>query len=163
MDLLTRVVAAFEGFSPTVYGDPVGKATVGYGHLVRPGEDYSEGLTHEDALALLEADLRAVRLEVDDLFQNVYLNPYQWDVLTSFAFNVGAGALRESTLRQYVLVGRFRPAAHEFTRWVYATEPDGTKRKLPGLVRRRDCESCWFLGAHPDTVARLAGGATEDD
>lgn len=163
MDLLTRVVAAFEAFRPEVYLDAGGKPTVGWGHLLKPGEDFAGGLTREEALLLLEADLRSSRHAVDELFRGVYLAPHEWDALTSLVFNVGAGALRESTLRQHVLTGTNAAAAHEFLRWVHATMPDGTKQKLPGLVRRRDCESCWFLGAHPATVARMAGAPPEDD
>lgn len=163
MDLLARVVAAFEAYSPTVYPDPGGKPTVGFGHLLKPGEEFAGGLTREEALLLLEADLRSSRHAVNELFRGVYLAPHEWDALTSFAFNIGADALRESTLRQHVLTGTNAVAAHEFLRWVHATMPDGTKKALPGLVRRRDCESVWFLGAHPSTVARIAGAVPEGE
>lgn len=163
MDLLTRVVAAFEAFSGNAYPDAGGKLTIGYGHMLKPGEFFPDGITREQALALLQADLRIARSAVDDLFHGVYLSPHEWDALTSFTFNVGAGALRDSTLRQHALSGTTATAGHEFLRWVYTTMPDGTKKKLPGLVRRRDCESVWFLGAHPDTVSRIAGAPVEDD
>jgi len=163
VDLLTSVVAAFEAFSATVYPDPVGKPTIGFGHLLKAGEYFPAAITREEGLALLDSDLRVARASVDDLFHGVYLAPNEWDALTSFVFNVGAEALRTSTLRQRVLTGMGAGAAHEFVRWVHATMPDGTKKKLPGLVRRRDCESCWFLGAHPATVARMAGAVPEDD
>ena len=163
MDLLTRVVAAFEKFSPTVYLDAVGKATVGYGHLVQPGEKFDHPLSAEEGRALLESDLRQARAAVDDVFHTVYLAPQEWDALTSFVFNLGPENLRASTLRQRVLTGMRADAAHEFIKWVWATAPDGTKKKLAGLVRRRDCESVWFLGAHPDTVARIAGAPLEDE
>ncbi len=163
MELLTRVVAAFETFSPVIYPDPVGKPTLGFGHLIRPDDNFGGAISREEGLALLESDLRAARASVDELFHSVYLNPHEWDALTCFNFNVGAGALRDSTLRQRVLTGTKEAAAHEFLRWVYATAPKGEKKKIPGLIRRRDCESVWFLGAHPATVARLAGALPEEE
>jgi len=161
-DLLTRVVAAFEAFSPKVYLDAGEKPTVGYGHLLLPGEDYSDGLSEEQALVLLESDLRAARAAVDRLFHGVYLADYEWDALTSFVFNLGSGqAVRESSLRQHVIHGNTISAAAEFIKWVNATMPDGSKKKLAGLVRRRDCESVWFLGAHPSIVERMSGALPE--
>lgn len=158
MDLLTRVVAAFEAFSAKVYLDAGGKPTVGWGHLVRSGEDFSDGLTREQANVLLAEDLRFARSSVDTLFRGVPLRDYQADALTSFVYNVGGGApVRDSRLRQHILKGNDREAGLEFLRWVYATTPSGVHEKLAGLVRRRDCESVWFLGAHPDTVCRIAG------
>jgi lysozyme len=158
MDLLTQVVAAFETFRSRVYSDPAGKATIGYGHLILPGEDFSDGLTEEQARLLLEKDLGTARRSVDALFRSVYLTDSEWDALTAFIFNVGETEdVRTSALRRYVLKGNGIDAAHEFIRWIHATMPDGTKKVLPGLVRRRDCESVWFLGAHPSTVQRLAG------
>jgi len=92
----------------------------------------------------------------------VYLADYEWDALTSFVFNLGAGqAVRESSLRQHVIRGSNIAAGAEFIRWVHATMPDGTKKKLAGLVRRRDCESVWFLGAHPSIVERMSGALPE--
>ena len=74
---------------------------------------------------------------------------------------MGLNAFRKSALRQRVLANQKREAAEAFISWVFTTkrEADGTtvKYKLPGLVRRRHCESVWFLGAHPSTVAYLAG------
>ena len=41
IDLIKR----FEGFSPTVYFCPAGYPTIGYGHVVKKGEDFTGGIT----------------------------------------------------------------------------------------------------------------------
>ena len=156
-DLLLKVVAKLEGFEPVPAPDPVGLYTVGYGHKVKPGEEFARPLSHGEALLLLEKDLEAHRKDVDRLFRGVFLASHEVEALTSFTFNVGASRIMESTLRRRVLHADRMGAAHEFCRWVWDTERDGTKIRLPGLVRRRDLESVWFLGAHPHTVARMAG------
>lgn len=166
MSLLTRVVAAFERFEPEPYLDPVGLHTVGFGHLIRPGEVFNAPLSRGAAYLLMEKDLGEARRAVDRLFRGVFLADYEWDALTSFAFNVGHANLGSSTLRAKALNGDRVAAAHEFTKWVYGTtkSQDGpVKVKLAGLVKRRDVESVWWLGAHPDTVARLAGADPADD
>lgn len=163
LDLLTRVVAQFEGFRPDPYPDAVGKLTVGYGHLIKDGELFPAPLTKEDALAILAKDLLETRRGVDALFRDIFLTYYELAALTSFAFNVGVGALEKSTLRRRVLSRNGVAAAHEFTRWVWATGKDGTRVRLPGLVKRRDVESVWFLGAHSNTLCRMVGLDTEDE
>lgn len=161
MSLLTRVVAAFEHFEPRIYPDPVGIPTVGFGHVIRPGEEIATPISLEAALLLLDKDLSFAQKAVDRLFRGVFLSDCEIQALTSFTFNVGEENVEKSTLRHRARVGDRVGAAHEFTRWIYATGGGGRKVKLPGLVRRRDVESCWWLGAHPDTVARLAGADPE--
>jgi len=163
MDLLTRVVAQFESFRPSPYADPVGKMTIGLGHLIKNGEALATPMTEEQGMKLLASDLDHHRRYVDALFHGVYLAPYEIQALTSFCFNTGPTNLSTSTLRKRIIDGDRRAAAHEFIRWVWATHDDGTKVRLPGLVKRRDVESIWFAGAHPHTIARLAGIPADTD
>lgn len=67
----------------------------------------------------------------DDINQN------QFDALVSFAYNLGAQALKSSTLAKKVNKNPSdKTIANEFAKWVNA----GGKR-LAGLVRRRKAES----------------------
>ena len=65
-----KLIKEFEGYSPIVYRDAVGLRTIGYGHLVRPGEKFTS-LTEVEALALLALDVAdaewAVERHVTDL------------------------------------------------------------------------------------------------
>lgn len=166
MSLLSRVVAAFEHFEPTPYLDPVGLPSIAFGHLIKPGETFNAPMSRGAAYLLLEKDLGEARRAVDRLFRGVFLSEYEFDALTSFTFNLGQMHVADSTLRNKVLNGDKIAASHEFCRWIYGTRKtqDGhVKVKLPGLIKRRDVESVWFLGAHPETVARLAGADPADD
>jgi len=62
--------------------------------------------------------------------------------LVSFTFNLGSGALRDSTLRRRLNRGDDRTslANDEFKKWVLAGG-----RVLEGLVRRREAERVLFL------------------
>ena len=63
----------------------------------------------------------------------------RFDALSSFAFNLGAGALQRSTLRRKVNREEHDAVPAEFRRWVWAGG-----RKLAGLVRRRRAEAICY-------------------
>jgi lysozyme len=45
-----------EGYRGKIYPDSAGNPTIGYGHLIRSGEDFSSGITRAQALQLLTQD-----------------------------------------------------------------------------------------------------------
>lgn len=135
------LIRAFEAFRATPYVCPAGLPTVGYGHVIRPGEDCSAPLTEDDALGLLLVDVEAAERAVARLIR-VPLAQGQHDALVSFTFNLGAGALQRSTLRQLVNLEAHDEVPEEFLRWIYAAG-----RPLRGLVRRRGAEARMYAGA----------------
>ncbi|MBK5014007.1 glycoside hydrolase family protein [Pantoea sp. S62] len=71
------------------YKDSLGYPTVGYGHLVKKGEDFSQGITEQEATRLLEADITIARNDVQRL--GVVLPPdSNWnDFLVLMVFQLG--------------------------------------------------------------------------
>lgn len=126
------LVKRFEGFVDHEYLDPVGVKTIGYGHVVIPGEDFGT-LTEEYATTLLLDDLARYGSYVLNHIK-VPLNDNQFSALASLTFNVGTGPLI-GTLGTKLNAGDYDGASEEFLRWVYAKA-----RKLPGLVLRREAE-----------------------
>lgn len=162
VDLAMELVKEFEGLpdgDPSTtnldpYMDPVGNWTVGWGHLVRDeegrvlrGEEsrakvkelYPDGITVEEAEALLRGDVEKIAVQIDRLVA-VPLNVNEKAALVSLAFNIGIGAFARSTLLRKLNGGDKTGAADEFLRWVHA---DG--KRLPGLVERRRAERLLFL------------------
>ncbi len=129
------LIKQFEGFRPKAYHCPAGLLTIGYGHVIRPGETFSDVITEEAASALLGTDVQSAESAVLRLI-TVSLTEGQFDALVSFAYNLGAGALQRSTLRQKVNRGEHRQVPAEFMRWTR-----GGGKELPGLVKRRDMEA----------------------
>lgn len=135
------------------YLDPVNIWTIGWGHAIRyggrflkgeadraqPHALYPDGITIDQAEALLHADLIDTGRDVLSMLA-VSLNDNEFGALTSFAFNVGANNLHSSTLLKKLNANDRAGAADQFTRWVYADS-----RKLPGLVKRRAAERALFL------------------
>ena len=142
-----RFIADFEGFRPNLYNDAAGHCTIGYGHLVHRGvcnggepEEFRRpaGITQVRALELLRADAADAARAVNRLVR-VPLDQDQFDALVSFTFNVGEGALRDSTLLRELNAGRYDAVPAQLNRW---TRAGG--RILSGLVRRRAAEGALF-------------------
>ena len=82
-----------EGFSRIVYFCPAGYPTIGFGHVVRDDEDFSAGIDETQAEELLRQDTQIAERAVLRLI-NVPLTDGQFDVLVSFTYNLGGGALQ---------------------------------------------------------------------
>ena len=137
----------FEGFSPTWYRNgPSDRWTIGYGTTegVLPGLTRAAvpgPISRGEARRYVEQVLaRTVEPAVAKAVA-VPLTPGQFDALVLFAYNLGAGALRRSTLLQKLNAGDAAGAAAEFDRWVYSG-----KTRLNGLVARRAAERRLFEG-----------------
>lgn len=130
-----KLIKEFEGLRLTAYVCPAGVLTIGYGSTgshVMPGKS----ITRAQADALLLKNLARFEAGVSELITKP-LTQGQFDALVSFAFNLGCGALEESTLRRR-LNGGEEPntvIAQELPKWVKAGGAT-----LPGLVRRRAAE-----------------------
>lgn len=141
-DRCIALIKEFEGFESHPYADAVGLMTIGYGHLIRGGEQFQvEGLSEEEATALLCKDLEKAESCVLSLVE-VDLSQPQFDALCSWVFNLGCGRLRSSTMLRKLNRGDYKGAADEILRWNRAGG-----HILKGLVRRREAERALFLEA----------------
>ncbi|MCE9883930.1 MAG: lysozyme [Hafniaceae bacterium] len=134
-----RLIKEFEGLRLAKYLDAVGKWTIGYGHLILPNENYDQPISLDVANALLRADLKRTEEGVRNSV-TVTINQNQFDALVSFAFNLGVGNLKSSTLLRLLNEGNIFAAADQFLRWNKAGG-----RELPGLTRRRRAERDLFI------------------
>ena len=131
-------VASWEGFRGDAYLCPAGVWTIGFGHTLNVRKGMS--ISHSEAWTLLVQDLTYAQKTIAPLV-DVLVTPGQFVALLSFAYNLGAGALRDSTLRKMLNAGDFEGASKQFGRWVFA---GGVK--LRGLERRREAERQLFTG-----------------
>jgi len=131
-----QLIESFERFRRLPYDDGYGYMTVGWGHVIRPGEDWSRGITRYQADALLERDLAKAERAVA-LLLPIPLNDNQRGAMISFTFNAGAGALQRSTFRQCMLRGDFGDVPAGMMLYCKAGRP---LRISAGLQRRRAAE-----------------------
>lgn len=139
-----NLIKSFEGFRSKAYICPAGVLTIGYGHT---GSDVKSDSVIEVQRAeiLLRKDLVRFEEAVKRLVK-IPLNQNQFDALVSFTYNLGIGALEESTLLRR-LNAKESPcdvAKEELPRWNKA----GGK-VLSGLTRRRMAEADLFCAAPP--------------
>lgn len=127
-----QFTAQFEGYRPFNYGDPVNIRTIGYGHVIRPGEHFVEPLMPPDAFLLLQKDAGIAARGVNRSVA-ISLRQSQFDALNDFQFNTGA--LGKSTLLKRVNAGHHEQVPTELQKWVYAKG-----QRLPGLETRRTAE-----------------------
>ena len=133
------VVREFEGLRLAAYKCPAGVWTIGYGHT--SGVQKGDVCDEPQADAWLVEDLGDAERAVSNLV-SVPLTDNQFAALVSFTFNLGAGALRGSTLRELLNTGDYYSVPAQLARWTKATDPtSGLKITFPGLVRRRGAES----------------------
>ena len=132
------LIRLFEGYSPFVYNDVGGLATIGYGHLIVKGEKFKEPLMPEDANKLLMKD---AGFAVKGLNKGVKvkLKQNQADSLISFIYNVGVGAFNGSTLIKKVNAMLHNDVPFQILRW------DKVKGKVVfGLTNRRTAEAAMY-------------------
>ncbi len=133
-----ELIAKYEGCRLEAYKCAAGVWTIGYGHTagVNPGDTLP---SKEAAKELLQKDLAKYAGSVNRCIQKGLLtfqpNQNQFDALTSFCYNCGAGSL------QKLVTGR---SAAQIAEKILAYNKGGGK-VLTGLVRRREEERALFL------------------
>lgn len=139
-----RLLAEWEGLRLHPYRDAGGKLTIGIGHLITKeeliGAKFDDGLTKEEALALLAVDVKPAEQAVRGCIE-APLQQHEFDALAIFAFNIGSSAFRKSTLRKKLNAGDYVSVPSELRKWVRA----GGKR-CQGLANRREKEIALWRG-----------------
>ncbi len=131
------LIIQFEGFRGEAYRDVVGVVTIGFG--------FTKGVKMGDKMTLAEARDR-LRLEIVEYEQGVLAactrkpNQNQFVAFVCFAFNVGVGGFRKSSVLKAHNRGDYQAAARAFGLWNRAGG-----RVFAGLTRRRAAESALYL------------------
>ncbi len=135
----------FEGFSSKPYLDVVGIPTIGYGFTYYPTTNKKvkmtdKSITKEEGKNLLSLMLKPYELAVQNNV-TANINQNQFDALVSFAYNVGVGAFRSSTLLKRINANpKDADIKNQFLRWNKA----GGK-VVRGLTRRREEEAKMYF------------------
>lgn len=134
-----KFIKSFEGFSATPYKDTAGKMSIGYGHLMKFGENFDQGISPDQAEVLLAKDVSYAESCVSQ-YVKVDLTQNEYDALVSFTYNLGGKALAGSTLLKLLNADNFEGAANEFLRWNHVNG-----KVSAGITRRRQAEKDLFL------------------
>lgn len=166
-DTLVDLVVMYEGFSSLPYWDAKGKVwTIGYGTTRYPltGEpvrDGDPGITREQAMGYMRADLASFAAMAERALK-VPLTDDQFSAFVSILYNVGPGSAKKdgiirlksgnpSTLLRKLNAGDYRGARAEFIKWC---SPGSNVEK--GLKRRRYAEQQVWDGVGPQVAFATA-------
>ena len=139
----------FEGERLKSYRDTGNIWTIGFGstynHDAKRKVQEGDIIDKETALRWLRLDAGKFATGVKKLVK-VPINQNQLDSLTSFAYNLGLGALQTSTLLRKLNAGAPKDeVAAEFLRWNKDRNTAGVLVVIPGLTKRREAEKELFL------------------
>ena len=141
-----------EGFRSKPYNDSGGVPTIGWGHMILPGESYAE-ITKEQGQKILEADVANAEYLVKSLVK-VDLTQNQFDALTSFIFNTGIKQFGNSYTLSELNKGRYGVVSKRlilYSKDVYIDENGNKVVSHPkGLIRRRTNETALWDGRVTD-------------
>lgn len=160
-----RLLISFEGSVNHIYRDQAGLETIGVGHLLTAAEkasgEFIHGITPERSRELLKQDVRYAE-EAVNKYVKVPLTVFQFDVLVSFTFNLGAGALSKSGLLLRLNAGDYEAVPGELEKWCKRKDPKtGLLVVDQGLLGRRRSEGkVWMNGYdHAETNAAIQEAA----
>ena len=139
-----------------IYDDKTGKivntntalpkgATIGYGHLIKPGEDFRNGITENVATELLRSDIAMAESAVRDNIM-VSLSQNQYDALVLLAYNIGIKNFANSTVVKYINNSEYHNLTYTNLAAAWRAWNRSNGRVVSGLVQRRDTELNLFFG-----------------
>ena len=146
------MIESFEGCLLKASNKLDGVWTIGYGQTGSYyGKKVRKGMTTTKALAHAWLRDHSIKTYEDAVAKavKVPLNQNQFDALVSFTYNVGVGALKQSTALRKLNQGDYTGAADALTMW---TKCNG--KVLAGLVRRRKEERALFLTPVAETQTK---------
>lgn len=144
------LIKEFESFKKDAYKDQAGIWTIGYGTIRVNGRPIVEGMqcTHDEALRWLHEEVEGFERAVNEVNRqapaNRRLSQQQFDACVCFAYNIGAGGFKNSTVTRKIKAGLANEVVEEnFTAWNKVAVPNSNPRQLvpsAGLTRRRKSE-----------------------
>lgn len=134
-------ISRWEGCVLKPYKDVAGLRTIGVGHLIKPGENYPDGvsITKDQAYALLRKDVEKCENAIKRAFPKTPLTQNQFDALCSFGFNCGVGVYTNSSVAKALVAGKYGDVGPALLLWCKA-KVNGVSTTVPGLLARRQAE-----------------------
>ena len=149
-------IRSSESFIARPYDDGVGNQTIGYGHMVLPGESFTGGISEAKGQELFATDVSRI---VDPAMDRVTtpLSQNQVDALGSFIYNVGPGNFARSVLPA-LNAGDYAGATAEMAQYSKGrNQRTGELAALRGLERRRREEIALFNAPRGNTALLPSG------
>jgi len=91
MDEVKQRIKEHEGYRDTVYSDSLGFATVGYGHLVLPTDDFVEGVAYskEQLETVFDNDFQIALTSAEELLEELAVPETVKGIICEMCFQLG--------------------------------------------------------------------------
>ena len=91
MEQIKQRIKTHEGFRDTVYSDSLGFATIGYGHLVLPTDNFVVGIAYakEQLEEVFDKDFQIALTSANELVDGLDLNHIAKGVIVEMCFQLG--------------------------------------------------------------------------
>ena len=91
MEEIKQRIKEHEGFRDTVYSDSLGFATIGYGHLVLPTDNFVEGTTYPKEMLekVFDNDFKIAHDSANELLADIEHNHIVKGVIIEMCFQLG--------------------------------------------------------------------------
>ena len=91
MEEVKQRIKEHEGFRDTMYSDSLGFATIGFGHLVLPTDNFVEGVAYskEDLEKVFELDFNEALQSANDLLEEIEAPEIIKGVICEMCFQLG--------------------------------------------------------------------------
>lgn len=124
-----------EGFSDKVYKDSEGFDTIGYGHKVKPGEDWSKGITEKEAEELARKDMSEAISNAKKLKYWDKLSSNRQDAVAEMIYNLGYSGFKGfKRANKHLEQGKYDLAAAELLNSKWASQVKGRARNLANEI-----------------------------
>lgn len=121
IQILKEYIQEHEGLRLTVYKDSVGKPTIGFGHLLKPGEKYKK-ITLEQAHKIFDEDFEKHYAEAQQFPNYDKLTHSQKCAIVDLCFNMGQFWPKFPKFTKYLSEGKAKLAANELATSRYAKQ-----------------------------------------
>ena len=105
-----------EGFVNKIYLDSLGKATIGYGHLITLNDNFEEGVEYSKELLdeVFNRDFLIAKRDADELLQDISIVENAHGIIIEMVFQLGkTGVSKFKKMFTALSVGDYNEAANQ--------------------------------------------------
>jgi len=136
---LKNRIKAHEGFVAKVYLDSLGKATIGYGHLLTEEDDFVEGVIYDKDILeeLFDKDFNKAVQGAEELLEDYIVAPLAKEVIIEMVFQLGKTGVSKfknmfAALKEY----DYTRAAAEMLNSAWYRQTPSRCEELSNLMRK---------------------------
>ena len=95
LEKLKDRIKIHEGFCDTVYKDPLGKRTIGYGHLCKDNEEWEDGKAYSMSYLndIFEIDFNEAVNQAEKLIGDTIIKNKAAEIIVEMVFQLGMGGV----------------------------------------------------------------------